>query len=162
MTISPLPLHVVQGLSATELNLVNHWWIQLAEAERTELAAQWDAKKDSCASAPSTEGSNGGTKSRISIQVCGNFVDEELQETEDEFPNDFYEYLVNHEIFLVDLQRTFHICTRHPEAQRAIRRGRIPAGFSCPFRSQECPMRALLSLAGRHAVALDLKLRVDN
>jgi hypothetical protein len=162
MTISSLPLHVVQGLSTTELNLVNHWWAHLAEAERTELAAQWDTRKDSCATAPSAEDNKGETKPRISIQVCGNFIDEELRETEEEFPNDFYEYLVNHEIFLVDLQRSFHICTRHPEAQGAICRGRIPVGFNCPFKSKDCPMQTLLSLSGGRSVTLRLRLGVEN
>jgi hypothetical protein len=162
MTISPLPLHVVQGLSITEIKLVNYWWNHLAEEERTRLLAQWDVKNDSWANAPSLKDNRKGPKPRISIQVCGNFVDEELQEIEEEFPNDFYEYLVNHEMFLVDLQRSFHICTQHPEAQKAIRHGKIPSDFHCPFKSQDCPMQTLMSLSSERSVALDLELRVEN
>jgi len=58
-------------------------------------------------------------------------------------PDDYYEYVVAHEIVLWP-ERTFHICSAHIAARRVIAQERIPASFACPFAKEECPMRVLL------------------
>lgn len=65
----------------------------------------------------------------------------------DEVPSsdDFYEYLVNHEIFLEDAT-PLHICTAHAEARRMLSKGHVPYDFRCPRAELDCPMRALLAI----------------
>jgi hypothetical protein len=54
-----------------------------------------------------------------------------------------YDYLVNHEVYLVD-PPPLHICSAEPAAREAIRRRVLPSAFRCPRRDGACPMRALL------------------
>jgi hypothetical protein len=69
--------------------------------------------------------------------------------------DDFYEYLINHEIFLEDAT-PLHICSAHREARRVLSRGHVPHDFQCPRADLACPMRALLATSpGR-----DAKLRL--
>jgi hypothetical protein len=69
--------------------------------------------------------------------------------------NDFYEYLVNHEICIDDGPK-YHICSAHPDARAAVGAGYIPAGFRCPRGEKECPMRSLLALCPGRDVRLSL------
>ncbi|MFO0592919.1 MAG: hypothetical protein U0441_35585 [Polyangiaceae bacterium] len=64
--------------------------------------------------------------------------------TDEEFPTDLYEYLVNHEMFNF-ATRTFHVCTREKAAREALRRGLLPADFVCPAAREDCPMRRILA-----------------
>ncbi len=65
---------------------------------------------------------------------------------EAELPNvDLYEYLVGHELFLVD-PPGFHICTAHAAARDAIA-GELRPDFRCPVGRGDCPLRNLLALA---------------
>lgn len=69
--------------------------------------------------------------------------------------DDFYEYLVNHELCFYG-GRTFHICSAHAEARAVVAAGRIPASFPCPRASTDCPMRKLLDEAPGCDVRLSL------
>jgi hypothetical protein len=71
---------------------------------------------------------------------------------------DYYEYLVNHEVSLMD-GRTFHICSAHDQARSAFSSGRIPAAFVCPRSDIACPMRRLLDEMPGHDILLS---RVGN
>lgn len=83
---------------------------------------------------------------RKPVEVVARFVEHEEPEPD----ADFYEYLVNHEVFLEDSRR-FHICVAHRRAREVSRRGWLRADFVCPLASHACPMRALADAAGgRH------------
>jgi hypothetical protein len=105
--------------------LGSSWWKGLSDAERRELAAD---------------------RRRHPIGVLVRFVEPGEAPGEGADHADFYEYLINHEVFLED-GRTFHICSAHPDARACIMRGHIPGDFSCPRDDAACPMRALLDLA---------------
>src|SRR5262249_334998 len=55
-------------------------------------------------------------------------------------------------VFAPPVVRTFHICTHHEAARAVLAAGRVPADFQCPFRSEDCPMRRLLSVAAKQSV----------
>jgi hypothetical protein len=118
------PAALMKGIPAAARDEVGFWWRRLPATERAALAPR-----------------------REPPRIIVRFVEHE--ESDDAV--DFYEYLVNHEVFLED-GRPFHICSAHPLARAAIARGVIPADFRCPLDRATCPMRALLAHApGRHA-----------
>ena len=108
------------------------FWRDLAPAERRRLSRR--------ASPP--------------VAVMARFEDPEAR-TDDDDISDFYEYLVNHEVFLEDGRR-FHICTAHPAARSAVARGVIDARFECPRGELACPMTTLTGAANGRAVRLRL------
>jgi hypothetical protein len=112
---------LAKRLSKAHATEVDEWWRGLAPAVRRELR-------------------RGGR--RPPTRVVARFVepDEPMAET-----HDFYEYLVNHEIYIDD-GPTWHICSAHPEARAVVAHGRIPASFVCPRSEAGCPMRGLLAL----------------
>lgn len=123
----------------------------LSKAEQSaQVAAWWQALS---------------AKERLSLRQCsasrrlvvvGRFVEPCDDEPGRKEPSDYYEYLVNHEIYLDD-GRKFFICSAHPAARNAVARGRIAARFICPREDAACPMRRLLS----HATGKDLRLSLE-
>ena len=119
-------------LPIAQREIVDGFWRGLSTHDRAEL------RRDPC---------------RPPGRVFVRFV--EPGENETPSSDDFYEYLVNHEIFLED-ETPRHICTAHPEARRVLSTGHVPHDFRCPRADLTCPMRALLALGpGR-----DAKLRL--
>jgi hypothetical protein len=118
-------------LSQTQAGEVAKWWRSLSADEQNELR-------------------NSGR--RPPIRVVARFVEPGAGS---EPADDFYEYLVNHEIYIDDGPR-FHICTAHPDARAAAAAGHIPAAFRCPRGETECPMRTLLDLCPGRDVRLSL------
>jgi len=112
----------------------DQWWQQLAPAERRALRSRRESRP---------------------LHVVGRFVEPGDGEPTDDV-TDYYEYLVNHEILLVDA-RPFHICSAHPAARAAVASGIVPSTFLCPRHDEACPMRQLLGTRpGR-----DLQLSVE-
>lgn len=100
------------------------WWLALAPAERRTL------RKD---------------PGRPPRGIMARFVEaEEADEHLADGMRDRYEYLVAHEIFLVDAP-SFHICSVHPSARATVAKRRLAAGFRCPLAEAACPMRDLLA-----------------
>jgi hypothetical protein len=109
----------------------------------------------------------------VNIRVRGRFVDaasregqgpeadRDGQRDEDcggelgDFPIDFYEYLVNHEISLSDT-RSYHVCTQHEAAAAVVRAGLIPAAFACPLGRADCPMRRVLAVEPGRSLRLEV------
>ena len=118
-------------LTAVRVSEVSEWWRSLAPDVRREL------RRD------------GGRPPR---RVVARFVepDEGPAET-----HDFYEYLVNHEIYIDDGPK-YHICSAHPAARAVVAAGRIPATFRCPRGESACPMRVLLDRRPGRDVRLSL------
>lgn len=128
------PAMLTKGLSTPQQQEFDQWWKTLGTSDRYSLRQH---------------------AGRPPVGVVARFVDAERLADDGEENVDFYEYLVNHELWLED-GRTFRICSAHPEARALLRRGRIPAIFECPRRAAECPMRALLDAANGLSVRLSL------
>jgi len=127
-----VPAMLARRLSKAQLRSVTHWWQGLAPAERRGLRHD---------------------PGRPPVRVIARFVGPDSHGDDAGEPTDFYEYLVNHEIFLEDGRR-YHICSAHPEARAVASAGRVPASFRCPRADVHCPVRALL----RTAPSCDLRL----
>ena len=119
-----------EKLSGAQAAEVDEWWRALAPLERRELRR------------------GAGRPTR----VVARFVE---PDDATEVSHDFYEYLVNHEIYIDDGPK-YHICSAHPEARAVVGAGRIPEGFRCPRGEKVCPMRALLDQRPGHDVQLSL------
>lgn len=128
------PAMLARGLSASEERELARWWQKLSVAERRSLRRH-----------------PGGAPAG----VVARFVDAEAAENESDQNVDFYEYLVNHELWLED-GRKFHICSAHPQARALLAAGKIPSEFACPRSEASCPMRALLGAANGASVRLTL------
>lgn len=140
-TLPALPMLFREALSNAGMVAIDEWWKQLDELARAEALRLWH----DC----------GQSESELSVRVEARFI-EEQEEDVGFWHSDYYDYLVNHEIYLFKVPGA-HICTRHPVAEAAARAGIIPHDFSCPFGSTDCPMRRLLAVSpGR-----SLKLRVS-
>src|SRR5262249_17976366 len=122
---------------------IEEWWTQLDDDGRADALQLWQ----DC----------GQTRAGISVKVDASFLDEAAEDGRDFWHNDFYEYLVNHEIYVKQMP-VFHICPRHPAPREAARLGFIPHDFSCPFASGDCPMRKLLDIAPGKSVRLRVSL----
>ncbi|HVH46229.1 MAG TPA: hypothetical protein VM925_27995 [Labilithrix sp.] len=120
----------VTGLSLSQMDDVTRWWERLTPAERRSLEV---------AARP---------------RVQARFV-EPGSDDADLAIDDFYEYVVNHELCFYEGKK-FHICSAHAEAREVLSAGRIPASFQCPRASTECPMRRLLDQAPGCDVRLSL------
>jgi hypothetical protein len=122
---------LTRRLSKVQAAVVDEWWRGLAPAVRQELR-------------------RGGR--RPPTRIVARFVDPDEPRPE---ADDFYEYLVNHEIYIDD-GPCWHICSAHPEARATIAAGRIPSTFRCPRAESSCPMRSLLELHPGSDVQLSL------
>jgi hypothetical protein len=113
---------------------VERWWSNLKPVERHST------RRD------------GG---RAPAGVLARFVEGDAPDDAGAETSHFYEYLVNHEVYLDD-GRVFHICSAHPEARARIAARHVPADFRCPRRNAACPMRTLLDLAPGRDLRLSL------
>jgi hypothetical protein len=120
---------LVRNLTRAEAARVSQWWRGLAPIDQRAL------RRDA---------------GRPPVRIVARFVEPGGDE---EASSDFYEYLVNHEIYLDDGPE-LRICSAHAEARAVIANGRIPATFGCPRNEKECPMRALLD----HRPGCDVRL----
>jgi hypothetical protein len=152
-----IPQQLLEGLSIEQARAVRRFWRGLDDAVQGELDLLYDERADSCVYLNTGAPGEKPSWQKLAIRVEGRLVARQDLEPKDTFPNiDFYEYLVNHEIYLVDIDHVFHICSAHEHARATLRAGLIPASFSCPFAKSECPMRSLLGLAPGCSIALSL------
>jgi hypothetical protein len=124
----------MKGLSNLERDEVDRWWRRMTPAHRRTLRHD---------------------PGRPPPRVVARFVEPGDVSDSGEGTIDFYEYLVNHEIYLED-GPLLRICTSHPEARANVARGLIPACFECPRGEPACPMRALIDRAMGRDIALRL------
>jgi hypothetical protein len=141
---TPIPLLLRETMSDFGPDMVDRWWAGLDEAARREVIQLW------C---------HAGSDQPCVARVAARFVDADEAEADPElWHDDFYEYLINHEVYPLDSPRR-HICTQHPAARAAAAAGFIPADFACPLAHPECPMRQLLRLSPGKSVQLRLLFR---
>ena len=152
-----IPQQLLSGLSVKQARAVRRFWRGLDGVVQTELDLLYDERAESSAYLNKGTPGEGATWLKLAVRTEGRLVTHEDGEPKDTFPNiDFYEYLVNHEIYLHELDGVFHICSAHEQARAVLRAGFIPASFSCPFAKIDCPMRSLLGVAPGCSVALSL------
>jgi hypothetical protein len=152
-----IPQQLLSGLSVKQARAVRSFWRGLDEAARIELDLLYDERADSCAYLHTGDPGEKATWQKLAVRVEGRLVTRQDDESKDTFPNiDFYEYLVNHEIYLKEFHHLFHVCSAHEHARATLRKGLIPASFSCPFAKTECPMLRLLGTAPGCSIALSL------
>ena len=131
-----VPTSLTRKLAIVQANEVNRWWQGVTPANRRTL------RRDPGRPPPG---------------VVGLFVEaSEARDAADE-TTDFYEYLVNHELYLED-GRGFRICSAHPDARSILARGLVPASFACPLENAACPLRRLLDAANGCDVRFSLKV----
>ena len=131
------PAMLTKGLSTPQRQEFDQWWKTLGASDRYSLRQQ---------------------PGRPPVGVVARFAEVEPAADDGDENVDFYEYLVNHELWSED-GRVFRICSAHPEARSLLRRGRIPASFQCPRATPACPLRALLDAANGLNVRLSLVRR---
>ncbi len=152
-----IPQQLLKDLSVKQARAVRRFWRGLDGAVQAELDRLYDERAESSAYLNKGAPGEGVSWQKLAVRTEGRLVTHEDSEPKDTFPNiDFYEYLVNHEIYLHELDRVFHICSAHEQARMVLRAGFLPASFSCPFAKVECPMRSLLGAAPGCSIALSL------
>jgi len=132
-----------EALADAGMLAIDEWWTHLDETSRSEALRLWHM----C----------GHSENELQVRVEARFVDEFDDEGDAFWHNDYYDYLVNHEIYLFQVP-VFHICTRHPVAAAAARVGVVPHDFACPFASGDCPMGQLLRLSPGKSLRLSVSL----
>lgn len=137
-----LPTMLREALTKAGLRAIDEWWAHLDTFSRSEVLHLWNECRQ--------------TESGLAIRVEALVASDRDEETGDFWHCDYYDYLVNHEIYLLD-PPSFHICTRHPVAAAAVRAGFIPHDFTCPLQSGDCAMRRILA----HSPGKSLRLRVS-
>jgi hypothetical protein len=137
-----LPMMFREALASAGLRAIDDWWAHLDASSRSEALQLWHE----CSQ----------TESGLAVRVEARFADDHEDERGDFWHSDYYDYLVNHEIYFYR-ERSFHICTQHPVAAAAARAGFISHDFTCPLQAGDCPMRRLLA----HSPGRSVRLRVS-
>jgi hypothetical protein len=137
-----LPMMFREALARAGLRAIDEWWAHLDPSSRSDALHLWhECSQD---------------ESGLEVRVEARFADDHEEARGDFWHSDLYDYLVNHEIYLLD-PPPFHICTQHPLAAAAARAGFIPHDFTCPLQAGDCPMRRLLA----HSPGKSVRLRVS-
>lgn len=138
-----LPAYILERISEDARPVVLRWWTDLTSPQRQTALGDWDQRRDKNFFTPQS----GDGEEQIPVVIGGRFVPAEQPLLNSEWRGDYFEYLLkNPELLLTqELHRTFHLCRAHPEARAALAAGYIPAGFTCPFDSADCPMRRILA-----------------
>jgi len=138
-----LPALFREALSNAGMLTIDNWWAHLDEISRREALRLWhDCSHE---------------ESNLEIRVEARFIENPKEESAEFWQSDYYDYLVNHEIYLFDVKGA-HICTRHPVAAAAARAGIVRHDFHCPFQSEACPMRNLVSRAPGKSLRLSVSI----
>src|SRR5262245_21166498 len=113
MPPTPIPEMLRETMAEFGMSAVNNWWEGLTEPERDDVIELWQSV---------------GFGQPCGVRVGVNFVDASgVDEERHLWHSDFYEYLVNHEVYLIDLERHIGgVCTREAAARAAVRAGVIP------------------------------------
>jgi hypothetical protein len=138
-----LPMMFREALASAGLRAIDEWWAHLDAPSRSEALQLWHE----CSQA----------ESGLAVRVEARFAEDHEEKAGEFWHSDFYDYLVNHELYFFR-ERSFHICTRHPKVAGAVRAGFIPHDFTCPLESGDCAMRRLLALSPGKSVRLGVSI----
>jgi hypothetical protein len=143
--MSGLPVLLAEILEESGVRDVPEWWERLDQATREQIIQLWE----DCAAEYQGQ--------RVAAGVEG-YREEEPSDVGYFWHREFYDFLVNHELRFPE-EPKFHVCTRHPLAEAAVRNGVIPAGFRCAVPEADCPMERLLKRVPGSSVRLGLGFR---
>lgn len=138
-----IPPLLLETMADFGMENVGRWWGEMGETARADVIELWAE----C----------GGPEGLCRVQVAVQWVEKPEPENDSYWWHpDFYEYLVNQEIYLLD-EPLRHVCTRQTVAREAVRAGLIPASFACPIGDEGCLMRNLLACAPGKSARLKLR-----
>jgi len=152
--MNQIPKFFIDNVPAKMHLEVEKWWYNLGESMQSEIISFW-------------KGSDNEQKVNETVKNVNEYL--ELQKAdfdsghkdlyELDFPRrEFYEYLVNHEIYLDVFDKKFHICTAHQKIREYLLIGYIPKEFACPLKSENCIIRSILEKCG-WSIRLKYKLK---
>lgn len=148
------PPQLLLGLNPQQQQEVAAWWQSVPLDMQAELAIFWDRQADSCVFSYVSEEADSQWQ-ELPILIGARFLPkDEIEEPDASWNIDLYEYLINHpELAIHHLNRTFHICSAHPQARAAVAKGVISSNYVCPLAHDDCPMNNLLALSQGRGIA---------
>ncbi|WLQ17491.1 hypothetical protein O5O45_23570 [Hahella aquimaris] len=145
------PAFFLEGVAQERHGEVEDWWVGLGHSLQDEIIAFWQGDADSPLQAAIAN------VREYLVASKSHEESEQVEELEPHYPNrEFYEYLVNHEIYLDVFDKRMHICTAHKAIREKLLLGRLPADFVCPFMSSTCVVRQALKRFGDEDIQLRL------
>jgi hypothetical protein len=139
--------NLTMTISEKEKNAVKEWWNSLTEMDQEEIRKLCEEKRE-CGMVPLEKEVRREEKQSKPFVVIGKFESSKNGNTNKEWYEDMYEYLVAHpEAIILAGQfepRAFHICTFHQKAREVLKNGVIPNDFLCPFADSDCCMLKIL------------------
>ncbi|MDY3558384.1 hypothetical protein R5W23_005477 [Gemmata sp. JC673] len=151
--MTALPADILAALPRDAGPAVERWWSGLSVADREEVTAAWDERREVCFFSPQTDAAGRPDRwEQVPSVVGGRFVPHDDTVRMHEWLDDWAEYVEGHEeVFLlpraVVVFRTFHICRSEPAARAVAASGLLPAGFACPGAASGCPMQRVQAVA---------------
>ncbi|MCI5083969.1 MAG: hypothetical protein MRY78_19885 [Saprospiraceae bacterium] len=123
---------VKTDISAREITKVEAWWDKLSEEQQAALQRLYSTEDEQ-------------KEQTISIYLCGKFVEQE-PEQKDFWVNHFYDYIVNHELFIDETKPNVGgICSSNKVAETAIRNGIFAHSYECPLKQKNCIIKEILN-----------------
>lgn len=137
--VTNIPRQLRSLIPVRKILEVEDWWEKLSEENQLELQSIYDEGDER-------------TEELVAIHLCGKFVEQEKEDRLDIFwINHFYEYIINHEMFIEDNRPAWYgrICSANKEAEQVIRNGILPKEFICPESKKDCLMLKILDIHQR-------------
>jgi hypothetical protein len=143
-----LPAKISAYLPDAQKSEVQTWWDELATEEQNEIVKSYVLERLH-RQTPET------------LRFYAKFVEGMEKPNQNEFwAVELFEYFVNQERVIDIFEVSYHrggVCAIEKDAQKAIRKGIIPANFVCPLGKTDCLMTKLTRLgAGK-----DIRLYID-
>lgn len=141
--IQSLPDEFTSTCSADQRIEAESWWTNLPDASRSDIYVLLDTRSESRAFvfAPDEDGRH---EWRTLPMVNDSVEVEDCDDDDDDaWITELLHYRLDHEDFVMatDMKvRTFHICSRHLDANRVIEAGKLTCDFRCTAREENCPI----------------------
>jgi hypothetical protein len=145
--LKKIPKRILAKLSSQEKSEAEDWWHSLDYENKAELTKSYLIEKVK-------------QQEPHTLTFYGKFVEGNEPYGKDEFwVLELYEYLVNHEIYIQELQlHVGGVCTSQKAAQKSTQKGFIDANFSCPLGKTDCRMREPLKYGEGKSLKLFIKV----
>ena len=142
-----LPDDLVDNATPAQALAAEQWWEGLSARTRADFSLMWDQRAEDSALYGFVDGDELVWR-ELPLELVGEFIEPDSAPfSHDELQQQLLEFVNNHEeIEFFIVERKFHICRAHAAARQIVADGILPADFSCPLSSDDCPMRRLLAL----------------
>jgi len=142
-----LPDDLVDNATPEQALAAEQWWEELSARTRADFSLMWDQRAEDSALYGFVDGDELVWR-ELPLELVGEFIEPDSAPfSHDELQQQLLEFVNNHEeIEFFIVERKFHICRAHAAARQIVVDGILPADFSCPLSSGDCPMRRLLEL----------------